>query len=113
MEWESKEPGVWLAIWKSPHLDDEGRPNVPPLTAFILDRFARDDKVFQEFFAANLSMRSHGGDFPASLDNDVEIARHFLGHPLKRVAEWARDKIDHGRKESAFWRQQEEEMVHH
>jgi hypothetical protein len=96
---------------KSPHLDDEGQPVVPPLTAFVLDRFADDDQVFHEFCAGARSMHAYRGDFPAHLDRKAELARHFLRHPLKRLRDWARSEIEFARRESAFWRQHEEEMV--
>jgi hypothetical protein len=96
-----------------PHLNVEGLPIVPPLTAFVLDRFAHDDKVFQEFFAGSQSMHVYGLDFPAEIDHETEVARHFLEHSLKRVREWARNELERARKESALWSQHEEEMVHH
>jgi hypothetical protein len=95
-----------------PLLNDEGRPIVPPLTAFVLNRFANDDKVFQEFIAGTQSMHTYRRDLPGDVDHETEVARHFLGHPLRRVREWARNEIEHTRKESAFWLQHEEEMVH-
>jgi hypothetical protein len=95
-----------------PQLDDEGRAIVPRLTAFVLVRFARDYKVFQEFFEGARIVPRYRRGSPADIEREAEVARHFLGHPLKRVREWARNRIEHARKESAFWSQHAEEMVH-
>jgi hypothetical protein len=99
---------------EAPYLDDEGRPIVPSLTAFVLDRFADDERLFREFCAGARSVHVYRGDFPAHLDRRAEVAHHFMRHPLKRVRDWARDEIEFARRESALWRQhqEEEEMAH-
>jgi hypothetical protein len=97
---------------EAPHLDDEGRPVVPPLTAFVLERFADDEQVFREFCAGTRSVHTYHGELPTHLDHEADLARHFLRHPLKRLRAWARSKIQSVQQEAALWRQEEEEMAH-
>ena len=70
-----------------PQLDAEGQPVVPPLTAFVLEQFADDDQVFNEFFAGSRSTRSYQADVATRFDQEVEVARHFLNHRSRRVRE--------------------------
>lgn len=41
----------------SPHLDGEGRPVVPPLTAFVLEKFESDDRVFSAFCSSRHNLQ--------------------------------------------------------
>ena len=96
-----------------PHLDTEGRPVVPALTAFVLEQFADDDQVFREFCAGTHSGQIYCGDIAAAHEQEAELGRRFLGHPVKRVRDWALFEIKSARQEAAYWRQHEEEMVEH
>ena len=94
-----------------PHLDDDGRPVVPPLTAFVLERFADDDQVFREFCAGTHSGQVYSGDVTEQHEREAAIARRFVGHPLRRVREWALSEIDSAKRQAAHWRERDEEMV--
>jgi len=94
-----------------PYLDDEGRPAVPPLTSFVLDRFADDEQVFREFRAGTHSGRVYSGDIAKQHEGEATVARRFLGHPLRRIREWALSVIDSANRQAADWRQRDEEMV--
>lgn len=94
-----------------PHLDEEGRPLVPPLTAFVLERFGQDAQVFREFCAGTRSGRVYSGDIATAFEREAEVARQFFGHPLPRVREWAVDAVEGARRQAAYWRQRDEEMV--
>ncbi|HSN99110.1 MAG TPA: hypothetical protein VLS89_12535, partial [Candidatus Nanopelagicales bacterium] len=74
----------------SPRLDDEGRPEVPELTGFVLSEFAEDERVFTEFCAGIHSFQLYGGDMAAAHEREAEVARRFLHHPLRRVRQWAK-----------------------
>jgi hypothetical protein len=94
-----------------PHLDEEGRSVVPELTAHVLERFADDDEVFRAFSAGSRSGRVYSGDLAAEFDREAESARRFLDHPIARVREWAMGTIEAARRQAAYWRQKDEEMV--
>src|SRR5580700_1777373 len=94
-----------------PHLDREGRPIVPPLTAFVLDRFGDDEQVFEEFCAGTHSGQIYEGDIAAQHKREAEVARRFLAHPLRRVRDWALAEIASARGHAAVWRQFDEEMA--
>ena len=72
-----------------PALTETGGPGGPPLTEFVLSRFEDDDEVFQEFLAGTHAGQVYSGDIPAQHEEEAETARRFLGHPLRRVREWA------------------------
>jgi hypothetical protein len=94
-----------------PHLDEEGVPVVPELTAFVLERFGDDEHVFREFCAGTRSGRVYHGDIAAEFEREADVARRFFGHPLAPVREWARDAVEAARQQAAYWRQRDEEMV--
>jgi hypothetical protein len=94
-----------------PYLDDEGRPVVPPLTAFVLDRFADDEQVFREFCAGSHLGQIYSGNIAEQHDREASLARRFLNHPLRRIREWALSEIDSATRQSAYWRQRDEEMI--
>jgi hypothetical protein len=94
-----------------PHLDGEGRPVVPELTTFVLERFGNDEEVFREFCAGTHSGEVYSGDIAAEFEREAEVARRFLGYPLPRVREWAADAVEVARRQAAYWRQRDEEMV--
>ncbi|MFI5455284.1 MAG: hypothetical protein ACHRXM_07505 [Isosphaerales bacterium] len=95
-----------------PHLDGDGRTVVPELTELVLNRFGDDEQVFSEFCAGVRTMpRYRPGDLPAQLDCGSSFARHFAGHPIKRVRDWALSEVESARRESAYRRQRDEEMA--
>ncbi len=94
-----------------PQLDDEGRPVISPLTTFVLERFEDDDQVFREFCAGAHSGQVYSGDVTEQHEREAAIARRFVGHPLRRVREWALSEIDSAKRHAAEWRQRDEELV--
>jgi hypothetical protein len=94
-----------------PHLDEEGRPVVPELTTFVLERFGDDDQVFREFSAGTRLGRVTSGDIATELEREEAVARRFFGYPLSRVREWAVHAAESARQEAAYWRQRDGEMV--
>ncbi len=94
-----------------PHLDNTGLPIVPPLTAFILEQFEKDDEVFDEFCAGTHSSRVYNGDAATKHEQEAGIAHQFLSHPLKRVREWASAEIEFTRWVTEAWRDRREEVV--
>ncbi len=94
-----------------PHLDEEGRPVVPELTALVLDRFADDEQVFREFCAGTRSGWTFSGDIAAEFEREAEVARQFFAHPLRRVREWSTATVESFYRQAVYWRQRDEEMV--
>jgi len=92
-----------------PHLSSEGKPVVPPLTSFILERFENDERVFQAFLSGAPSRGVYIGDIAAQHEGEERAARHFLRHPLRRVREWARVEIKFAHQQASIWRQRDEE----
>jgi hypothetical protein len=110
-EWiESR--GVEAAAAIARHLPEpavvEGQPVVPELTYYVMDNFGHDDRVYREFFAGTFS-RSHSGDIAAQLEQEGEEVRPFLGHPLRRIREWAKDCLDRSKRVAGYWRARDEE----
>ncbi len=93
-----------------PHLNEDGQPVVPELSAFVLERFADDDEVISEFCAGG-HMGVAYGDLSERLESQAKLARYFFGHRLKRVRDWALFESEFARREASFWRQRDEELV--
>ncbi len=90
---------------------EKGEQLVPPLTEFILSRFEDDDEVFREFLAGTHAGRGYTGDISTRHDEEAETARQFLGHPLKRVREWAAVEMESAREHAQHWPQFIEETA--
>ena len=81
---------------------------MPPLTAFVLEKFESDDRVFQEFCAGAHSLQSYVGDYAALREGEALEAELFLNHPLRRVREWAALEIDRAARDAEEWRKRRE-----
>ncbi len=95
----------------TPALTEKGEPLVPPLTGFVLSRFEDDDEVFREFLCGTHSGEVYADDIPAQHEEEAETARRFLGHPLKRVREWAAAELESANVQAQFWRQRHAETA--
>jgi hypothetical protein len=93
-----------------PRLDASGNEVVPEVTGYVLEHFADDDDVFHEFCGGAHSGEMHWGDIAAQLEQEGEVARRFLDHPLPRVRQWAQFEIDWAAHEASWWRARDEEM---
>ena len=89
--------GVEAAAAIARHLPEpavvDGQPVVPELTHYVMARFEQDDRVYREFLAGTYS-RSHSGDIAAQVEQEGEEVRPFLGHPLRRIRQWAEDCLE-------------------
>ena len=94
-----------------PHLNSEGEPCVPPITEYVLERFEEDDRVFEEFVAGTHAFQTYWGDFGAQHEQEAELARRFLSHPLKRVREWAAIEVESALQSAERSRQRQEERM--
>jgi hypothetical protein len=94
-----------------PGLTEESEPFVQPLTEFILSRFEDDDEVFRAFLAGTHAGQVYSADIPAQHEEEAETARQLLGHPLRRVREWAAAEIQSAKRQAQLWRQRDEETA--
>src|SRR5207247_9750626 len=72
-----------------PYVGEGGKPMVPPLTAWVLTTFERDDRTFREFYAGRHSFQVYTGDIAAQHEHEATVARAFREHPLSRIRQWA------------------------
>jgi hypothetical protein len=92
-----------------PYIDAAGNPIVPQLTELVLEKFEDDDRTFAEFCAGTYSSGLLVGNFANQFLAEGETARHFLTHPLRRVRQWAAERVESAGKNAAQWRQFQEE----
>jgi hypothetical protein len=94
-----------------PFIGPSGEPTVPALTAYVLDRFAEDERVFDEFCAGMHSGQTYVGDIAAQHEREAEVARRFLDHDLPRVRDWAHREIAQATQQASWWRARDEELA--
>ncbi|HTU91967.1 MAG TPA: hypothetical protein VMF69_17930, partial [Gemmataceae bacterium] len=94
-----------------PYIDNANNPIVPELTGYVLQRFADDDSVFQEFCLGVHSGKVYVDDIAAQHEREAEVARRFLDHPQQRIREWAQYEIDRATHDATWWRVRDEEMA--
>ncbi len=92
----------------APYVDAQGNATVPPLTAFILEKFESDDHVFSTFCSGGHN-GMYCGDIAGQHENEAELAEKFLTHALRRVREWADQEVRWGRGSAQRWREHDEE----
>jgi hypothetical protein len=73
-----------------PFLDPEGRPQVPELTAHVLQRFETDERTFHEFCAGVGTTGTYWVEDGKKRERDAEVAEQLLDNPLRFIREWAR-----------------------
>ncbi|MGL6341368.1 MAG: hypothetical protein ACRC80_19770 [Waterburya sp.] len=89
--------------------DNNSQPIVPPLTEFVLTEFEDDEETFKKFCVSSHNLQVYVGDTVAHKNKEVEIARSFLNHPLRRIREWAEYEIDNCQRDAQYWQQINEE----
>jgi hypothetical protein len=97
----------------APFVDQEGDPRVPEVTAYVLERFEDDERVFEEFCAGTGTTGVYWTEGGKKRERDAEVAEQFLDHDLRRVREWARYVSRSARADAARERlEEEEELIH-
>lgn len=87
-----------------PLLDEKGEPLLHPPTKLLLSEFASDDEVFQEFVSGVHSLQTYMGDIAAQKEQEAELARKFLNHPVPRVHQWAEYEIESAKQQATMFR---------
>jgi hypothetical protein len=107
------ENGVPAALALARHLPrpylDKDKPIIPSLTEFVLTKFEEDDGVAAAFMAGIHGSDVGSGDISSYFQSRAKFARHFLGHPLRRVLEWAEAEVQSCEADAARFKQMEEE----
>jgi hypothetical protein len=80
------------------------------LTEYVLSKFDEDKRVFNEFVAGVHSLQSYMGDIAGQKQQEADMAKQFLRHPLRRVREWAQIEILDAESQAKFWREWEAEQ---
>lgn len=93
-----------------PFLDGEGRPQVPQLTEFVLERFEDDDRTFSEFVAGVHSYQGYWGSYSEAREKEALRAKPLLSHRLRRVREWALAEIRQAEHDAEIHGVREDEM---
>src|SRR5213079_3450313 len=83
----------WLSRhFSGPHLDDAGRPTIPPLAEWLFRDCESDEEAFSWFL-----MGQHSSGVISERDVNPTRRREqmepFLQHDLRRVREWAQYEI--------------------
>jgi hypothetical protein len=76
-----------------PYIDDDGQPKLHQLTELFLGKYADEDRVFNQYAGQLHSLQSYKGDIIQLKEEEADLARKFLGHPLQRVRDWAAFEI--------------------
>jgi hypothetical protein len=92
-----------------PTLDKDHNPVVPSLTEYVLSKFEEDDGVAAAFAAGVHGMQVMVGDISAHMRSRADFARPFLGHPLRRIREWAEGEVKGCEEDARRFKQMEEE----
>ena len=67
--------------------------------------------MFREFLCGTHTGQVYTHDISAQHEEEAETARRFLGHPLRRVREWATVEIKSATVQAQPWRQHAEETA--
>ncbi len=87
----------------APHLDEAGSPVVPAVLELVLSRFEDDDETFRAFVGEVHAHEGWTGNGAARFRAQADVARQFLGHPIRRVREWAQIEI----RDREWWAERE------
>lgn len=91
-----------------PALSGDGKPVMPDLTRFLLERFGDDDRVFREFVTGVHGVDWREGDLAALAERDAEVAGAFLNDACPAVRRWAQIEKEEALEEARSERAREE-----
>ena len=93
-----------------PSLDNEGRPQMSALTAYVLERWGGDEVVYGSFAASTHKIQMYTGDIAAAHRKEADSARPFLSHPIPAIRKWAEDEVELGEEQARKWTIRDEEQ---
>lgn len=92
----------------APYIGTNG-PELNFVTAFLMENFGDDERVFSSFVAGIHS----GGVFTGPISNwmqrGVTLAEQFTNYPIPSIRQWARNEVDYGAKQVEQFREREAE----
>ncbi len=94
-----------------PFLDNEGKPEIHPLTEYVLANWGDDQMVFGRFAASTHHLQMYSGDIASTHRKEAERARPFLLHPISAVRRWAEHEVVSGEEQARQWAIRNEEQV--
>jgi hypothetical protein len=94
-----------------PFLDNEGNPQIHPLTEYVLATWGDDQMVFGRFAASTHHLQMYSGDIASSHRKEAERARPFLSHPISAVRRWAEHEVASGEEQARQWAIRNEEQL--
>ena len=93
-----------------PSVDAEGKPNVAALTAYVLENWGDDERVFGSFVTSTHHLQMYTGDIASAHRKEAERARPFLSHPIPAIRRWAEREVALGEEQARQWKIQMEEQ---
>lgn len=88
----------------APYADEDGQPHLHRLTKLFLEKYADEDRVFNQYSGQLHSLQSYKGDVVKLKEEEADLARKFLDHPLQRVRDWAAFEISDADRGAAQFR---------
>jgi hypothetical protein len=93
-----------------PSVDAEGKPEIDPLTEYVLAKWGDDEAVFGRFAASTHHLQMYAGDIALAHRKEAERARPFLSHRIPAIRKWAGHEVTLGENRARRWTIQTEEQ---
>jgi hypothetical protein len=95
---------------QAPSVDGEGKPQLHPLTEYVLAKWGDDEAVFSRFAASTHQLQMYSGDIASTHRKEAAAARPFLSHPIPAIRGWAEREVAMGEARAREWTVQTEEQ---
>ncbi len=86
-----------------PSVDGEGKPQIQPLTEYVLAQWGDDETVFRRFVASTHNLQMYSGDIASTHRKEAERARPLLSHPNSAIRRWAEIEVARGEEQARQW----------
>jgi hypothetical protein len=93
-----------------PFIDGEGKPQVHPLTEYVLATWGEDEAVFGRFAASTHHLQMYSGNIASTHRQEAERAKCFLSNPIAAVRKWAEQEMALGEEQARQWTMRYEEQ---
>jgi hypothetical protein len=92
----------------APYMGTNG-PELNAVTAFLMENFGEDERVFSSFVAGMHSGGVFAGPISDWMQRGVTLAEEFTNYPIPSIRRWARNEVQFGTKQAEEFREREEE----
>jgi hypothetical protein len=96
-----------------PSVSAEGKPQIHPLTEYVLANWGDDETVFVRFAASTHHLQMYSGDIARAHRSEAESARPLLLHPISAIRRWAEREVSMGEEQARQWTIRNEEQFLH